>query len=638
MKAFTSGENSTRAQLDRNVPGIARSSAARPAPLTRASPLVGKLSPAKLSQVIAVIVLLTLLATPLALAQGGSVSIDQIDTSNYPDMAALVTALDANGVPVPNLAAGAFELVEDGRFSFPPSNVTTQVNPDAVVSIALVVDLSGSMRGTPLEEAQAASRNLLDALLEKDNDPDRVAFFGIKTEADPENLAINEDREVPFGNDKNRVLNVVNFLTIDAASPTPLYDALFRVVRITSEQGGRRAIIVISDGVDRVSQLEAEDPINEANRNNIPIFPISLSTNTVDEDYLQRLALRTGGIYRKAPQAEEFSDLFQQVLDQLKLQYRLEYQSQLPEDGNAHSLLVRVRSPRVESFDEIKFVLDKSPSAPTAADVASLETAVAETPEPAGAEAVAPATPAAADTEGAEEGEGGMAGLFDDITTFIQDNPLPAALIGLAVLLLLILLVLLVVWLRRRGQEATPAPSYDFDAGTGEDWQASPASDPYAAADYSGGTTGGVQPTVAETRSPTAASTEAATGPGYAPPAPVGPSGQPPAAPAGGTRILERAPKHVAMLIDRKDAAKRFDLLATTDIGRAQGSTITLSDATVSRQHARIRLEDDKFLLFDLGSANGTFVNDQQVEAPATLVDGDVVRFGEVEFTFKQLS
>ncbi|MFZ2616967.1 MAG: FHA domain-containing protein, partial [Anaerolineae bacterium] len=65
---------------------------------------------------------------------------------------------------------------------------------------------------------------------------------------------------------------------------------------------------------------------------------------------------------------------------------------------------------------------------------------------------------------------------------------------------------------------------------------------------------------------------------------------------------------------------------------------VVIADATVSRQHARIRLQDDKFMLFDLGSANGTFVNGQKVEQPRALADGDVVRFGEVEVVFRQLT
>ena len=54
--------------------------------------------------------------------------------------------------------------------------------------------------------------------------------------------------------------------------------------------------------------------------------------------------------------------------------------------------------------------------------------------------------------------------------------------------------------------------------------------------------------------------------------------------------------------------------------------------------YKRQRLQDDKFVLFDLGSANNTFVNGQKVEQPRALADGDVVRFGEVEVVFKQLT
>jgi pSer/pThr/pTyr-binding forkhead associated (FHA) protein len=112
-----------------------------------------------------------------------------------------------------------------------------------------------------------------------------------------------------------------------------------------------------------------------------------------------------------------------------------------------------------------------------------------------------------------------------------------------------------------------------------------------------------------------------------------------PGAPAaGGTRVIQRMPKHVGILVDPKDASKRYDVLASTDIGRAGSNTIVLAHVTISRQHARIRVDDDQFLLFDLGSANGTYVNDQPVEEPVALQDGDRVRFGEVELIFRQLS
>jgi len=108
----------------------------------------------------------------------------------------------------------------------------------------------------------------------------------------------------------------------------------------------------------------------------------------------------------------------------------------------------------------------------------------------------------------------------------------------------------------------------------------------------------------------------------------------PPVAP---TRIIERAPKHLAMLIDKKQPSNKFDVKDGTTIGRARDNDIILPHPTVSRQHAKVRLQEGTFLLFDLGSSNGTFVNDERVLEPRQLKDGDVVRFGEVEMIFKSV-
>jgi Ca-activated chloride channel family protein len=414
---------------------------------------------------IAVLAFIVLVGTALmAGAQGAAgIRLNNIDTSHHPEMVLSVSVHDVNGVPIPDLEPRHFEIVEDGRTSVQPDKVETHINPDAPISIALVIDLSGSMKGKPLTEAQTASLDLLDALLNKDNDEDQVAFFGINRPITPDDLTLDEEVEIDFGNDKNKVLNIVNYLAIEGAKPTPLYDALFRVVKISSEQEGRKAIIVISDGIDQVSKLKADDPIVEANRNNIPIFPISLSTNKVDKDFLQRLAVRTGGIYREAPAPEEFSGLFQEVLDQMKLEYALTYRSQLEEDGMPHSILVRVRSPQVQGFDEGKFVFGQPP-------------AEAEgTPPIVIGEAKIAATPlAAGDSETAAAGDKTLQDHIDDLVTFIQDNPLPSALIGLAVILLIILLVLLVAWLRRRGEPEVTYDTFDYDDQP-ELWDSSPA-------------------------------------------------------------------------------------------------------------------------------------------------------------------
>ena len=65
-----------------------------------------------------------------------------------------------------------------------------------------------------------------------------------------------------------------------------------------------------------------------------------------------------------------------------------------------------------------------------------------------------------------------------------------------------------------------------------------------------------------------------------------------------------------------------------TIVGRARDASIRLIDASVSRRHARFVREDLRYLLEDLGSRNGSYLNGAPLSGPAHLSDGDVVHFG----------
>jgi pSer/pThr/pTyr-binding forkhead associated (FHA) protein len=65
---------------------------------------------------------------------------------------------------------------------------------------------------------------------------------------------------------------------------------------------------------------------------------------------------------------------------------------------------------------------------------------------------------------------------------------------------------------------------------------------------------------------------------------------------------------------------------ATATIGRSATNPIYIPERHVSRQHAVIRFQNGIFMLSDLGSANGTFVNDKQLTDQYPLIDGDVIR------------
>lgn len=65
---------------------------------------------------------------------------------------------------------------------------------------------------------------------------------------------------------------------------------------------------------------------------------------------------------------------------------------------------------------------------------------------------------------------------------------------------------------------------------------------------------------------------------------------------------------------------------ATASIGRSSSNDISIPERHVSRQHAVIAFRDGMFTISDLGSANGTFVNDRRLMEPFPLAHGDVIR------------
>ena len=583
------------------------------------------------------ILALALGSTVVVSAQGAvNLSIDNLDMADFPESRVQVTVRDANGVPIPDLGADKFEIIEDGRASFPPREVTTHVNPDAVISIVMVIDISGSMEGKPIEEAMRAANALLDQLSEQDRAA-IIAFADEVKDLDPTRL--EEGKELGFTTDKNAVRNVVNFLDTKIGWDTPLYDAIYKGVKMAeAEPVGKRAVVVMTDGRDERDNANGvpvkdagslstpDDPINEANRHNIPIFSIGLAGlgGKIDTKYLTRLAERTGGIYREAPEPEELTPLFEEVANQLKTQYVLHYDSQLELDDQYHSLMVRVHLPQGQDFDETKFqILPSSPANPEPDPEQE-----ASPPEEEEVVSEQPATePAAGAEEPTPEPESeGLQGIIDTIKDAIDERPALAIVIGAGVLLLLVLLIsLLVVLLRgRKAPEEELAPVSFEEPYTPPEapWTPEPVD-------------AGIPTTAAPAEDRTEVAPVDWTGPdlGAQPFAPV-PSEVPA---AGATRVIERAPKTLAMLVAKARPDQRYDLSGTINVGRASDNQIVLQVPSVSRHHAWIKAEGEDFVVFDVGSANGTFVNDEQIQEPHRLESGDVIRFGDAEYVFTKV-
>jgi hypothetical protein len=145
------------------------------------------------------------------------------------------------------------------------------------------------------------------------------------------------------------------------------------------------------------------------------------------------------------------------------------------------------------------------------------------------------------------------------------------------------------------------------------------------------------RPRVGLQADPAVASGEVEIVDAFSPPAPVAASTR---GVDAGTRMFEvpvvRAPTVELEVREPRRAPRRVAIGAEPiSIGRSADCGLVLSDGRVSRHHARLRPRDGVIVLTDLGSTNGTFVNDQRV-SEVVLGEGDRIQLGETRLAVQR--
>jgi pSer/pThr/pTyr-binding forkhead associated (FHA) protein len=83
-------------------------------------------------------------------------------------------------------------------------------------------------------------------------------------------------------------------------------------------------------------------------------------------------------------------------------------------------------------------------------------------------------------------------------------------------------------------------------------------------------------------------------------------------------------------------AGTAYDLSDGALLGRGDQADIVLEDSFASSRHARLVPHGDVMVLEDLGSTNGTYLNDEPLRGPQPLHPGDRIRIGDSDFTFER--
>jgi hypothetical protein len=103
----------------------------------------------------------------------------------------------------------------------------------------------------------------------------------------------------------------------------------------------------------------------------------------------------------------------------------------------------------------------------------------------------------------------------------------------------------------------------------------------------------------------------------------------------GSADVAHRAPKLVVERAPGHDPGMIYDLDGDIVLGRGERAEIRLEDPFASSRHARVYEQGNIVVIEDLGSTNGTYLNEELLETGRPLHPGDRVRIGDSEFAFE---
>jgi VWFA-related protein len=254
-----------------------------------------------------------LLGEPRA-AEGGAATlrITQVDTAPFPRVHLYAAVESPAGEPVRGILPESWRLLEEGH-----PRVIREAAPLAALggrrraSVILLLDKSGSMAGEKLAQAQAALREYIGVMQSGDS----VALLAFDE-------AVHELSD--FTGEPAALRRALDVVT--ASGNTALGDALGMAVERLEGRPGRRAVVVLSDGIQTRGRRTPEEAGAAAVQAQVSLTTIALGADARRAD-LKRLATATGGTFHVAPGPAALVGIYRAVAFAFRHEYRLTFES-----------------------------------------------------------------------------------------------------------------------------------------------------------------------------------------------------------------------------------------------------------------------------------------------------------------------
>ena len=274
------------------------------------------------------------------------------------------TAADKNKRFISDLKAEDIRILEDGQ---PQDIFTFQQNIDLPLSLAILIDTSASEERTLPDEKEAA-RAFLENILRPQKDEASVVSFtgevtleqGFTGSLDRLRRAIDHVEFVPPSGyiGGGVVVNgtpPISGTNQSLAGSTAIWDAVWATseeLMVQSAEHTRRAIILLTDGVDTSSQMKMHDAIDRAQKSDALIYAIGIGDRysfNVNEGDLRKIAEKTGGRAYFPKHERDLRDAFTQIQRDLREQYLVAYSpTNKARDGSYRKIEIQVVNPALK--------------------------------------------------------------------------------------------------------------------------------------------------------------------------------------------------------------------------------------------------------------------------------------------------
>ena len=253
---------------------------------------------------------------------GLNLTINQVDPDSCPLVEAIVSVTDSSGKPVLDLTRANFTVHENG---FPQVVDVAQAQvTDSVIAVALILDDSGSLSVQDVANIKDASRRFVDLLGPRD----KVAVFRFS-----DFVSLVQD----YTSNKDLAKAAIN--TLGDGGSTSLYDAIIEGADHSTTIAGRRALVVMTDGMNNQGTSDVAAPIQAAQAAAVPVFTIGFGD--VDVQTLDQIASETGGRFFLGASSGDLQAILQAIGRTFDTQYLLTWVSRFV-SGGQQNLEVRV--------------------------------------------------------------------------------------------------------------------------------------------------------------------------------------------------------------------------------------------------------------------------------------------------------